>query len=90
QPSYAQPVYGAPGSASAPTTPCLTKTYPRVGIVAFEDTCTQESAINNTEVTAQVPAKAACLTKENRDGAVLFKDVCTNEWAMNPPSAQTN
>jgi hypothetical protein len=55
----------------------------------FRDVCSQEWAINDTNVTSQSGTRSDCLTKENpQNGVVLFKDVCTNEWAMNPPSAQ--
>ena len=71
--------------ATAATTTCLTKEYLDTGAVLFKDVCTQEWAMNSTNVSSKVSAVGrSCLTKDNtQDGIILFKDVCTQEWAMN-------
>ena len=71
--------------ATAVTTTCLTKEYLDTGAVLFKDVCTQEWAMNSTNVSGKVSAVGrSCLTKDNaQDGVILFKDVCTHEWAMN-------
>ena len=71
--------------ATVVTTTCLTKEYLDTGAVLFKDVCTQEWAMNSTNVSSKVSAVGrSCLTKDNaQDGVILFKDVCTQEWAMN-------
>ena len=71
--------------ATAATTTCLTKEYLDTGAVLFKDVCTQEWAMNSTNVSNKLSAVGrSCLTKDNaQDGVILFKDVCTQEWAMN-------
>jgi hypothetical protein len=53
--------------------------------VLFKDVCTQEWAMNSTNVSNKLSVVGrSCLTKDNaQDGVILFKDVCTQEWAMN-------
>jgi hypothetical protein len=70
-------------SAAASTSTCLIKEYLDTGAVMFKDTCTNEWAVNSTEVDTKPVVVRTCLTKDNQDGIVMFKDVCTNEWAMN-------
>jgi hypothetical protein len=72
-----------PATAAPPT--CLTKEYLDTGAVLFKDVCTQEWAMNSTNVSNRLSAVGrSCLTKDNaQDGIILFKDVCTQEWAMN-------
>ena len=71
--------------ATAATTTCLTKEYLDTGAVLFKDVCTQEWAMNSTNVSNRLSAVGrSCLTKDNaQDGVIVFKDVCTQEWAMN-------
>ena len=71
--------------ATAATTTCLTKEYLDTGAVLFKDVCTQEWAMNSTNVSNKLSVVGrSCLTKDNaQDGVILFKDVCTQEWAMN-------
>jgi hypothetical protein len=71
--------------ATAATTTCLTKEYLDTGAVLFKDVCTQEWAMNSTNVSNRLSAVGrSCLTKDNaQDGIIVFKDVCTQEWAMN-------
>jgi hypothetical protein len=71
--------------ATAATTTCLTKEYLDTGAVLFKDVCTQEWAMNSTNVSNKFSVVGrSCLTKDNaQDGVILFKDVCTQEWAMN-------
>jgi hypothetical protein len=71
--------------AAAATTTCLTKEYLDTGAVLFKDVCTQEWAMNSTNVSNKLSVVGrSCLTKDNaQDGVILFKDVCTQEWAMN-------
>jgi len=71
--------------ATAATTTCLTKEYLDTGAVLFKDVCTQEWAMNSTNVSNKLSAVGrSCLTKDNaQDGVIVFKDVCTQEWAMN-------
>jgi hypothetical protein len=71
--------------ATAVTATCLTKEYLDTGAVLFKDVCTQEWAMNSTNVSNKLSAVGrSCLTKDNaQDGVILFKDVCTQEWAMN-------
>jgi len=71
--------------ATAETTTCLTKEYLDTGAVLFKDVCTQEWAMNSTNVSNKLSVVGrSCLTKDNaQDGVILFKDVCTQEWAMN-------
>ena len=71
--------------ATAATATCLTKEYLDTGAVLFKDVCTQEWAMNSTNVSNKFSAVGrSCLTKDNaQDGVILFKDVCTQEWAMN-------
>jgi hypothetical protein len=71
--------------ATAAATTCLTKEYLDTGAVLFKDVCTQEWAMNSTNVSNKLSAVGrSCLTKDNaQDGVILFKDVCTQEWAMN-------
>jgi hypothetical protein len=79
-----QPVATAPAAnAAASTSTCLTKEYLDTGAVSFTDTCTNEWAVNSTEVDNKSPVVRTCLTKDNQNGVVMFKDVCTGEWAMN-------
>jgi hypothetical protein len=77
----------APAStpATAATSTCLTKEYLDTGAVLFKDVCTQEWAMNSTNVSNKLSGVGrSCLTKDNaQDGVILFKDVCTQEWAMN-------
>jgi len=70
-------------STTASTSTCLTKEYLETGAVQFKDTCTNEWAVNSTEVDTKSAVVRTCLTKDNQNGIVMFKDVCTNEWAMN-------
>ncbi len=70
-------------SAAASTSTCLTKEYLDTGAVMFKDTCTNEWAVNSTEVDTKSAVVRTCLTKDNQNGVVMFKDVCSNEWAMN-------
>jgi hypothetical protein len=76
-------------SAPRPLAPsCLNKTYLQTGVVMFRDVCSQEWAINGSNITNPAPTNSACLSKENpQNGVVLFKDNCTSEWAMNPQPA---
>jgi hypothetical protein len=55
------------------------------GAVLFKDVCTQEWAMNSTNVSNKLSAVGrSCLIKDNaQDGVIMFKDVCTQEWAMN-------
>jgi hypothetical protein len=78
-----------PPSAARPLAPsCLTKTYLQTGVVMFRDVCSQEWAINGSNITNPAPTSSACLSKESpQNGVVLFKDNCTSEWAMNPQPA---
>ena len=71
--------------ATAATATCLTKEYLDTGAVLFKDVCTQEWAMNSTNVSNKLSAVGrSCLTKDNaQDGVIMFKDVCTQEWAMN-------
>lgn len=71
--------------ATAATTTCLTKEYLDTGAVLFKDVCTQEWAMNSTNVSNKLSAVGrSCLIKDNaQDGVIMFKDVCTQEWAMN-------
>jgi hypothetical protein len=71
--------------ATAAPTMCLTKEYLDTGAVLFKDVCTQEWAMNSTNVSNKLSVVGrSCLTKDNaQDGVILFKDVCTQEWAMN-------
>ncbi|MGZ3320837.1 MAG: hypothetical protein ACXU9C_07605, partial [Xanthobacteraceae bacterium] len=71
--------------ATAATATCLTKEYLDTGAVLFKDVCTQEWAMNSTNVSNKLSAVGrSCLTKDNsQDGVIVFKDVCTQEWAMN-------
>jgi hypothetical protein len=71
--------------ATAATTTCLTKEYLDTGAVLFKDVCTQEWAMNSTNVSNKLSAVGrSCLIKDNaQDGVIMFKDVCTREWAMN-------
>ena len=71
--------------ATAATATCLTKEYLDTGAVLFKDVCTQEWAMNSTNVSNKLSVVGrSCLTKDNaQDGVILFKDVCTQEWAMN-------
>lgn len=71
--------------ATAATTTCLTKEYLDTGAVLFKDVCTQEWAMNSTNVSTKLSAVGrSCLTKDTaQDGVIVFKDVCTQEWAMN-------
>jgi hypothetical protein len=71
--------------ATAATTTCLTKEYLDTGAVLFKDVCTQEWAMNSTNVSNKLSAVGrSCLIKYNaQDGVIMFKDVCTQEWAMN-------
>lgn len=71
--------------ATAATTTCLTKEYLDTGAVLFKDVCTQEWAMNSTNVSNKLSAVGrSCLTKDTaQDGVIVFKDVCTQEWAMN-------
>jgi hypothetical protein len=77
--------------STAGTTTCLTKEYLDTGAVKFRDICTNEWAINSTDVEKKVSSFAlSCLTKDNsQNGVVMFKDTCTNEWAMNTVDQQT-
>jgi hypothetical protein len=71
--------------ATAATTTCLTKEYLDTGAVLFKDVCTQEWAMNSTNVSNKLSAVGrSCLLKDTaQDGIIMFKDVCTQEWAMN-------
>jgi hypothetical protein len=71
--------------ATAATATCLTKEYLDTGAVLFKDVCTQEWAMNSTNVSNKLSAVGrSCLIKDNaQDGVIMFKDVCTQEWAMN-------
>ena len=71
--------------ATAATSTCLTKEYLDTGAVLFKDVCTQEWAMNSTNVSNKLSAVGrSCLIKDNaQDGVIMFKDVCTQEWAMN-------
>jgi len=71
--------------ATAATTTCLTKEYLDTGAVLFKDVCTQEWAMNSTNVSNKLSAVGrSCLIKDSaQDGVIMFKDVCTQEWAMN-------
>jgi len=71
--------------ATAATATCLTKEYLDTGPVLFKDVCTQEWAMNSTNVSNKLSAVGrSCLTKDTaQDGVIVFKDVCTQEWAMN-------
>jgi hypothetical protein len=71
--------------ATAATATCLTKEYLDTGAVLFKDVCTQEWAMNSTNVSNKLSAVGrSCLTKDTaQDGVIVFKDVCTQEWAMN-------
>jgi hypothetical protein len=73
------------------TTSCLTKEYLDTGAVKFRDVCTNEWAINSTDVVNKTTtAASSCLTKDSsQSGIVMFKDTCTNEWAMNTVDQQT-
>lgn len=75
----------APVSTPAPAATCLTKEYLDTGAVLFKDVCTQEWAMNSTNVSNKLSAVGrSCLTKDNpQNGVIMFKDVCTQEWAMN-------
>jgi len=70
---------------AAATKTCLNKEYLDTGAVRFKDTCTNEWAINSTNVdTKASTVNRACLTKEtNPNGVIMFRDTCTHEWAMN-------
>jgi hypothetical protein len=77
-------------AASVPAEPevsaCLTKEYLETGAVMFKDTCTQEWAINSTDVSKRgAPGTSrTCLSKDvHGNGVVVFKDNCTKEWGMN-------
>ena len=71
--------------ATAATATCLTKEYLDTGAVLFKDVCTQEWAMNSTNVSNKLSTVGrSCLIKDNaQDGVIMFKDVCTQEWAMN-------
>jgi hypothetical protein len=71
--------------ATAATSTCLTKEYLDTGAVLFKDVCTQEWAMNSTNVSNKLSAVGrSCLIKDSaQDGVIMFKDVCTQEWAMN-------
>jgi hypothetical protein len=73
------------------TTSCLTKEYLDTGAVKFRDVCTNEWAINSTDVANKASSVASnCLTKDSsQNGIVMFKDTCTKEWAMNTVDQQT-
>lgn len=73
------------------TTSCLSKEYLDTGAVKFRDVCTNEWAINSTDVVNKAsPGASSCLTKDSsQSGIVMFKDTCTNEWAMNTADQQT-
>jgi hypothetical protein len=94
-PAPVKPVSLASAAATTPatagTTTCLTKEYLETGAVKFRDICTNEWAINSTDVVKKVSSFAPnCLTKDsNQSGIVMFKDTCTNEWAMNTSDQQT-
>jgi hypothetical protein len=81
----AQPKDVETAAATAATTTCLTKEYLDTGAVLFKDVCTQEWAMNSTNVSNKLSAVGrSCLIKDNaQDGVIMFKDVCTQEWAMN-------
>jgi hypothetical protein len=90
--SIANTAASTPVAAATKTTPvaaatktCLNKEYLDTGAVRFRDTCTNEWAINSTNVdTKASTVNRACLTKENNpNGVVMFRDTCTHEWAMN-------
>jgi len=80
-----------PTPSTAGTTTCLTKEYLDTGAVRFRDVCTNEWAINSTDVDKKVSSVvSSCLTKDSsQNGMVMFKDTCTNEWAMNTLDQQT-
>jgi len=92
RPPAEPPTTVAPGAvtpAVAATNPCLTKEYLDTGAVMFRDVCTNEWAINSTDV-KKSSAGRACLTKSaDQSGIVMFKDTCTNEWAMNTSGQQS-
>jgi hypothetical protein len=94
-PAPVKPVSLASAAATTPatagTTTCLTKEYLETGAVKFRDICTNEWAINSTDVVKKMSSFAPnCLTKDsNQSGIVMFKDTCTNEWAMNTSDQQT-
>ncbi len=76
--------------AAAATTTCLTKEYLDTGAVLFRDVCTNEWAINSTNVNKTSATGRTCLTKNaDQGGIVMFKDTCTNEWAMNTSEQQS-
>jgi hypothetical protein len=76
--------------AATATTTCLRKEYLDTGAVMFRDVCTNEWAINSTDVNNKMSSIGrACLTKSaDPGGIVMFKDTCTNEWAMNTSEQQ--
>lgn len=87
--SFATAAVATPSTVG--TTSCLTKEYLDTGAVKFRDVCTNEWAINSTEVVNKTSSAAnSCLTKDSsQNGMVMFKDTCTNEWAMNTVDQQT-
>jgi len=77
--------------AATATTTCLRKEYLDTGAVLFRDVCTNEWAINSTDVNNKMSSIGrTCLTKSaDPGGIVMFKDTCTNEWAMNTSEQQS-